>query len=80
MRLVACRACERHLKPEETACPFCGATTRSAAPLVATAVVGMALAAAALACDDDSMQVPVYGAPAIEDAGTTDAGFTDAGS
>jgi len=81
MKLLPCPSCSRHLKPEETACPFCGVRRETkgggwiapvAAALVTAAMVG-------IACKDDPPAVPPYGIPPmIEDAGGRDAGIVDA--
>lgn len=76
--LQLCPSCARHLQARESRCPFCGSRV-ARSPVLAAAVVGVALAAQA--CKDDPAPLPAYGIPPIEtDAGAPDAGGTDAGS
>lgn len=83
MSLAPCPTCTRHLRLQETACPFCGAATAtqleptggkvvlgvSRAMLVFGSVV--ALSAAASACGEPHATATIYGGPppAAEDGG-----------
>lgn len=67
-RLIACVGCDRHVRPEEAACPFCGATiTGSPRPIMRERFSRFAIATglALAACSGPS--------------GDTDAGDGDAG-
>jgi len=78
--LHPCPACKRHLKSEETSCPFCGAGLSrarpcvggcSAAPAARLARAALVAAGAALlgaACSSQSA-LPPYGTPPHLDAG-----------
>jgi hypothetical protein len=58
--LVLCRVCQRHVRREEAACPFCGAPT--ARELGGGAVgVAVLLALASCACDSDPGAGALYG-------------------
>jgi len=58
--LARCRACGRHVRAHETACPFCRSVLRRSA--AAIALVGAGLSAAA--CARDSARADVDAAPA----------------
>ena len=78
--LAPCPGCSRHLKPEESACPFCGAALvvprcsgRCAGSLpprlrqAALAAAGAALLGAA--CQSGTNVMPPYGTPPHVDTG-----------
>jgi hypothetical protein len=86
--LEPCPHCRRHVRTDETVCPFCSAAIAQAmANAPARAVPQGRLGRAALlafgasvaaasgeGCDDDRNVVPIYGNPVpIMDAGSTDA-------
>jgi hypothetical protein len=93
MELVLCSGCERHVKKDERACPFCGAQRRAFAAK-AGIVAGIALSLAVAGCENaqpayglpppdlgvDSGMTPLYGAPdlGLADASATDSGLEDA--
>lgn len=92
-QLVPCPECSRHVRKNETTCPFCGqalALAHLPAPAVPRRRLGRAAtfafgasvvgATALVACSDDDdggAPVPVYGAPA---AGAPAAGSANGGS
>lgn len=45
MSLRLCPSCQRHVKLEDPACPFCGAREPARAGAMATTMIGLALAA-----------------------------------
>ncbi len=50
-RLVSCAACSRHVRSDEAACPFCGATvTKARAPRAATTLAAAAAVALVQGC------------------------------
>ncbi len=88
--LVPCSGCNRHLKSDETTCPFCQAAVASVAPeacagrcarpsaprLVSAALVAAGAALLGAACESSQSAVVPYGIPPHFDAGTP----TDSGS
>lgn len=66
MSLMPCPACQRHVRADETECPFCA---RSLAPVrrAAGAALGLAAAAALAGCPETAPSppppAPAYGAP-----------------
>jgi hypothetical protein len=66
MRLVPCSACQRHVFPQETACPHCGKHSPAGAIAALAVTAGLALAA----CERPAADV--YGpAPIDPDRRTT---------
>jgi hypothetical protein len=92
--LVPCPGCNRHLKSEETTCPFCQAMVAPVAPesctgrcarlsparLTGAALVVAGAALLGAACESSQSAVPPYGIPPHFDAGTPvdSGGQTDA--
>ena len=84
--LVPCSGCNRHVKSDETTCPFCQAAVssgtcsgRCARPspsrLAGVALVAAGAALLGAACESSSQSaVPPYGLPPHFDAGTADSG------
>jgi len=82
--LVPCSRCNRHVKSDETTCPFCqGAVTpvapvpcsgRCARPsvprLVSAALVAAGAALLGAACENSHSTIAPYGVPPRVDAGT----------
>jgi hypothetical protein len=79
--LVPCPGCNRHVKSDETTCPFCQAavapgqcTGRCARPstsrLAGAALVAAGAALLGVACESSQSAVPPYGIPPHFDAGT----------
>ena len=71
MDLVLCSACQRHVKKDEKACPFCGAQRRGLAAK-AGIVAGIALGLAVAGCENAT---PLYGLPPV-DSGVADANMS----
>jgi len=82
--LVPCSGCNRHVKSDETICPFCQAAVTPAAPescagrcarpsparLVSAALVAAGAALLGAACESSQSAFPPYGLPPHYDAGT----------
>jgi hypothetical protein len=80
-QLITCPACQRHVKSDEAACPFCqttfspappcagGCSGPTAARLAKAALVAAGAALLGAACQSHSAIVP-YGTPPQFDAGT----------
>jgi len=78
--LTLCGGCERHVRADETACPFCDAALeappapaapgpiRARAGRAAVVALGVSLAMGTSSC------VALYGAPAPDDAGVAEDG------
>ena len=78
--LVPCPGCDRHVRSDETTCPFCQAALAPARPCVGcsgppaarlarAALVAAGAALLGAACQSQSVLVP-YGVPPHFDAGT----------
>lgn len=90
-KLIVCAACERHVRVEESVCPFCGAPCESEGAQAPAgtrlrgrpggrAALFLAGVAATAGCDKDEeeeMPVPVYGVPV--DASGMDAATEEGG-
>lgn len=61
--LVLCTQCNRHVRAEETACPFCRGKPSPARPMAVVALVAVG-AAAFVACGREEPRA-MYGAPPI---------------
>lgn len=87
--LVPCPGCNRHVKSDETICPFCQAAVTPVAPetcsgrcarpfpsrLASAALVAAGAALLGAACESSSQSAfPPYGLPPHFDAGTPDSG------
>jgi hypothetical protein len=82
--LVPCPGCNRHVKSDETTCPFCQAAVTPDAPqscagrcarpsparLVGAALVAAGAALLGAACENSQSPLPAYGIPPHFDAGT----------
>ena len=82
--LVPCPSCNRHVKSDETSCPFCQAavapvaakacTGRCASPsparLVSAALVAAGAALLGAGCENSNSTIVPYGIPPHFDAGT----------
>ena len=91
--LVPCPGCDRHVKADETTCPFCqvalapqrcaGRCSRSStARLAGAALVAAGAALLGAACESSQSVLAPYGTPPHFDAGTpadSAGGQTDAG-
>ncbi len=90
MSFLLCQGCSRHVKSSEDACPFCGASTSSAAKtgnpgmvgarqrsrlLFGAAAAAVAGATAITGCSTTS----IYGAPTSDAGVHTDGGAGDEG-
>lgn len=74
MSLIACTGCQRHVRSDETSCPFCGAGVVAPPPgpprtigrlgRAALFAFGATLGATTAGCVDSA--VPLYGAPAVD--------------
>jgi hypothetical protein len=82
--LVPCSGCNRHVKSDETTCPFCQAAVASVAPeacagrcarpsaprLVSAALVAAGAALLGAACENSHSTIVPYGVSPPFDAGT----------
>jgi hypothetical protein len=79
--LVPCSGCNRHVKSDETTCPFCqaavapescaGRCARPSVPrLISAALVAAGAALLGAACENSHSTIVPYGVPPPFDAGT----------
>lgn len=84
MRLVSCSGCERHVRADDEACPFCGAAVeappeptgrRPVGRLGRAAMFAFGASLALAGCADDrDPPAPAYGTPPMDAGPTDDAG------
>lgn len=59
MTLLLCPTCQRHVKPRDPRCPFCGSAMQSTAPFVPSAAVVLGLGIALAGCGSSVEPAPV---------------------
>ncbi|MBI2388408.1 MAG: hypothetical protein HYV09_02215 [Deltaproteobacteria bacterium] len=64
MTLLLCPTCQRHVKPRDPRCPFCGTAMQSTAPFVPSAAVVLGLGIALAGCGSSIEPSPVTDATA----------------
>jgi hypothetical protein len=69
MKLVPCPGCHRHVRCEESACPFCGVTLACSSAKAGSAAAAFLAATLALTGCPDKAPEPVakYGGPPMDD-------------